>query len=369
MPAPPRSIRVRFERPHRFARGCFLALVTTSCSATSCQTTHAGAAGAYAALGANASSSIDDYVRWEREVVFADSATSGTIKVFFDSAPGFVVADRGQAQIRVYSDDARLRWSAGRRGPGPQEYEGLLNAVRASNGDVVALDNRGKLVYYTATGTFLRTADTGLLPTNGSWLLNDSTLLISGRSAGDVQSPLLHVWNMRSNRIERSFFTVPPHDPALDEAYRFSGWASATLVSPDTIAVVYALADTVFLLHPDGTPIGKHPIGLRNFRRVREPEPRRQTEEAQTAWRNSYTRLSEIFRGPDRSLYVQYFNLHRLEPVWGVAKLKLTSTGIETVFDVSQSPRLLGISPRDSHLFFLKADSLESITWSVGQTR
>lgn len=366
--AAPRSARSRFERPRRLARGCFLALITTSCSATSCQTTRGGAAEAYAALGANAPS-IDEYVRWERELVFGDGAASGTIKVFLDAAPGFVVADRGQAQIRVYSDDARLLWSAGHDGPGPQEYQGLVNAVRTSRGALVALDNAGKLVYYEPTGVVRRTVNTGLSPTNGIWLLNDSTLLISGRSAGDVRSPLLHVWNMKSDRIERSFFTVPPHDPAFDEAYRFSGWASAAVVSPDTIAVIYALADTVYLLRPDGTPISKHPIGLRYFHRVHEPEPRDQTEEAQTAWRNSYTRISEILRGPDGSLYVQYFNLQRLEPVWGVARLRLSDTGLETVFDVPRSPRLLGISPRNSRLFFLKADSLESVTWSVGQMR
>lgn len=357
--------RGRFVLPHRLARGFGLALITTSCSASSCQTTHAGA---YASL-ASESSSISDYVRWERELVFTDSAASSAIQVFFDSADGFIVADRGQAQIRAYSGDANLLWSAGRRGPGSQEYQALRNAVRTSSGDVVALDNLGKIVYYDAGGHFKGTANTTLGPTYGSWLLDDSTLLISGRRAGDPQSPLLHVWSMRSNTILRSFFTVPPHDPAYDQAYRFSGWASAAVVGRDTLAVIYALTDTLYLVRPDGTPISKHSMGLRHFRRLREPEPRQETEESQTAWRNSYTRLSEIIPGRDRSFYVQYFNLHQLEAVWGVANLRLSDTGVETVFDVPQAPRLLGISPRDSRLFFLKADSLESVTWSIARKR
>jgi hypothetical protein len=341
-------------------------MLTTSCSAASCQNGQASAVQMQATLGAQShTSDLDDYVTWGRNLVFTDSTASGELQVFFDPRGGFVVADGGQAQVRVYTDDAKLVWAAGHQGPGPSEFEELTSAVRTSAREVIALDSKGKLVVFDSSGTFLRSTPTGLTLAYNSWLLNDSTLLISGRRVEDPNSPLLHVWSLREGKITRSFFQTPPHDPEFDQAYQFSGWAYATVAGRDTLAVVFPLSDTLYLYRTDGTPIDKFKLPLDNFRRMREPRARDNSPEARIAWRNSYTRVARVNQSPDGSMYIQYFNLNGLEPVWGIARVFHDRGHLHKSFEVTPTHELLGISSRDSSLYFLRADLLESTVWSV----
>lgn len=343
-----------------------LAFLTTSCSAASCQGP-SGTVRASAAMHMPASlPKLTDYVTWEREIIFRNHLASGSLEVFFDRRGGFVVADRDQNQVRVYSSTARLLWSVGGTGPGPEEFQRLRTAVRTSSKQVIAVDNAGKLSVFDSAGTLKHTARTGLNPLYNALLLDDHTLLLSGRPEGASDTPLLHVWNLSTNAIERSFFRTPPHPPAYDEAYRFTGWADAA-IRGDTLAVIFPLADTVYLFRRDGSMLQRLPLRLEYFRRLREPAPRNGSPEAQLQWRQSYTRLSTIFWAPDGSLYVQYFNLSEHLPVWGLARFRLADNQTALLFDVPEALPFLGISPRDSRLYFIKADELESTSWSIAR--
>jgi hypothetical protein len=363
----PRAVRTRRLRVGSGGRWLVTTLlITVTCSAASCQS-QVGTSGATAAVGTGSqAATLDDHVTWQRDIVFTDSAASASIQVYFDPKGGFVVADGGQSQIRVYSEDGRrLLWSAGQSGNGPQDFETLRSAVRTSAQEVVALDMSGKLSFWSAEGRFKRTAQTGLGITFNSWLLNDSTLLISGRRLGESDSPLLHVWDLRNERMVSSFFETPPHDPRFDEAYRYSSWVSATRLGGDSLAVIFPRADTLYLYRTNGSLIDKLPLALEHFVPLREPAARNDTPEAQIEWRNSYSLLSQVYRAPDGSIYVQYFKLAGLEPVWGLARLLVAGDRSVKSFEVFGTPRLLGISPRDSSLYFIRADLLESTVWSV----
>lgn len=357
-------------KPHAVSRGTtwlLLGLITSSCSASSCQQTYVPASAAPAAMVYQEDAlGLNRYVTWERDIVFTDDAASSAIKVSFDSR-GYVVADAGQSQVRVYSPSAKLIWARGRSGPGPAEFQRLRSALRTADGDVIALDNAGKLVIFDSAGTYRNTLRTGLMPTYGARLLDPNTLLISGRRAGELDSPLLHRFDLRTGTLQSSFFTVPPHDPRFDGAYRFNGWANATVIGPDTLAVVFALADTLYLQRFDGSSIGKLPLALRGFRAIQSPGPRNDSPEAEIEWRNSYTTMADVFAGPDHTVLVQYFNEKQVEPVWGLARVRIGAGRVEQQFEVPQALRLLGVSLPDHSLYFLRPDSLESVTWSVGR--
>ena len=341
----------------------------TSCSASSCQSSRAAQSAPLYFHGAPPR--LEQYVSLHRNLVFYDSAASSDVTVFFDRAPGFLVADQGQTELRAYSDAARLLWSAGRKGNGPSEFQVVIAAVRNSAGEVIALDDAGKVVIFNSSREFIRSARTELGPAYGMVLLNDSTLLISGRNLRDPRNqdqPLLHVWDLRRNRITNSFSSVPPHNPRLEEGYRYSGWATATLLSGDTLGILFPLSDTLYRYRTNGTPIDKRRLSLRTFHRLRDPAPTNASTQETVRWRNSYTRLSDIFAAPDGSVYVQFFNMRELEPIFGVARFTFTNRGLKKSFEVPEAPRLLGISPRDSTLYFLQPDlNPERVTWSVGR--
>jgi hypothetical protein len=351
-------------------RFSLLFLFTTSCSAASCQSAQFSSRGTATASLHLRAPDLDDYVTWQRHLEFRDSAASGAINVHLDRMAGFVVADAGQTQVRVYSDESNepeLLWARGRKGDGPGDFQVLRSAVRTSSADVVALENSGRLTIFDASGNLKRTVPTGLNPAFNIWLINDSTLLISGRRTGGSDSLLLHVWDLRRDRFITSFFEVPPHPARFDEAYRYSGWANAALLGGDTVAITFPLADTLYLYRTDGSAVDKFKLPLEHYRRLRDPGPRDQTPEARVEWRNSYTRLSQVFRAPDGSIYIQYYNLSGLDPVWGIARFFMDRDRLHKSFEVPNSYRLLGISPRDSSLYFLRTDLIESTTWSLGR--
>ncbi|HEX8695956.1 MAG TPA: hypothetical protein VF746_26310 [Longimicrobium sp.] len=310
--------------------------------------------------------SLADYIDFNDEIVFTGELASGSLDVFFDSRGGFVVADRGQNEIRVYSGEVKLLWSAGREGPGPGEFQRLRSAVRTSSNEIIAIDNAGRLSIFDATGALKRTTNTGLQPVNNALLLNDSTLLISGRQPGMLDTPLLHIWNISSESIVRSFFSTPPHPKEYDEAYMFTGWTDAAL-RRDTLAVIFPLADTLYLFRKDGSPLQKLPLELEHFRRLRSPRPTNSSPEEEIEWRNSYTRLSTVYWAPDGSIYVQYFNMTGHEPIWGLARFEIKDGRAIPRFDVPNALQFLGPSPSDSRLYFIKADEQESTSWTIGR--
>lgn len=345
-----------------------LASLTASCSAASCQGSQGTTPGSSVTMQAGRGrETLDDHFAWEDSLIFTDSAASAAIHAYFDPAGGFVVADGGQAQLRVYTDEARLLWAAGRSGGGPGAFQQLRAAVRTSSREVVALDNSGRLSTFDPAGKLLRTTSTGLDPAYNLWLLDDSTVLLSGRREDDERTRLLHVWDLRRNQVRTSFFQTPPHDPALDFGYEYSGWANAALLGRDTLGVVFPLSDTLYLYGTDGRELEKFALPLDHYRRLREPGPADETPEAEIRWRNSYTRISQVFRAPGRSVYVQYFNVDGLEPVWGLARFSLERSRLRKMFEVPEAHRLLGVSPRDSRHYFLRADLMESTVWSIGR--
>jgi hypothetical protein len=91
-------------------------LVTTSCSASSCQSASPVTLQS-ASLGLQSvSPSLDRYIRWQRDFVFDDSTASSDIVAFFDPVAGFLVADEGQGQVRAYSNGSNVFWRSHRAG-------------------------------------------------------------------------------------------------------------------------------------------------------------------------------------------------------------------------------------------------------------
>jgi hypothetical protein len=348
-------------------RALSLALLTTLSTAASCQ--NVASRGVDGSLAIKSSPRLQDYVSIDRTISFPESPASSALEVYFDQAPGFLVADGTptQPQIRAYDQDARLLWAVGQSGPGPREFQRLRSVVRNSSGDVIALDNAGRVSLWDRNGKWKQTYTTELTPTYNSVLINDSTLLISGRINGGSRSPLLHLFDLRRGRLTRSFFDVPPHPARFDDAYMFSGWANAAKLGGDTLGVIFALSDTLYLYRTNGTPISQRPLDLRYFLPLTEPGPRDDSPAAEVAWRSSYSRITQVFHAPDHSIYIQYGNFRGRERVWGLSRFEFTPQGtLDRTFEVPDAIRLLAISPRDGNLYFMNPESLEMVSWSVG---
>ncbi len=370
-------IRSGFRLPSRFT-ACIglrsikapllLALCTSSCSAA-CQAPPVAAGGALNMQMRAPAPKLSDVVDLMPDMrTFSGSVASAELDVYFDPRGGYIVADRGQNEVRAYAEPNNRLWAEGSAGPGPHEYIALGSAVRTANRQVIATDITGKLVVYDSMGKFQNTAPTGLQPLYSATVLDDNRLLLSGRRPGDPNTPLLHIWNIANRTIEKSFFPAPPHAPEFTSTYALIGWADAA-VRGNTVAAIFPLADTLYLFTANGDSLRKLPIPLEHFRRLREPGPRNDTPEANREWRNSFTVLSTIHWAADGTLYLPYFRPNDHLTVWGLARLRITDSGVRGLFDVANAQQFLGASPRSPDLFFIAADELESTSWSIGRAK
>lgn len=153
-----------------------------------------------------------------------------------------------------------------------------------------------------------------------AWV-NDSTITITGHSSRAGVSTLVHLWDPRRHRIRRSFFRTPAHDPKLGPVYRFSSAVDVAARS-DTLALTFALSDTLYLFTTSGNVLTKLPIPFEYFRRVTRPPSLDLSPESRARWTESFSRVSHVFWANDGSFYVQYFDINRAEPQWRLVRMR-----------------------------------------------
>lgn len=281
--------------------------------------------------------------------------------VSIDPRGGYIVADMVEAQVRLYGPGGNLKGHFGRRGGGPREFsKGVTSALRLPSGEIAVFEMGGKIFIYDADGTTrLRTQDTSLFPIYDAAVLDSQHVVISGRRSGPSETPLVHIWNLRTQKVDTSFFEVPAHPREFDQAYSYSGFADIA-VRDGVIAAVFALRDTVFLFDRDGTARGQVPIPAPRFRPLRKPMPENATPVEQQAWLQSFSTFSSVFWTSDGLLLAQYFDVEGVEPRWSLVG-----------FDTSGTPKmryeraeLLAVSPQDS-LIFDHPSAIEPNQWAV----
>jgi hypothetical protein len=74
---------------------------------------------------------------------------------------GFVVADQGYRQVRSFGADGRERWSTGRLGQGPGEFQSFSDIQVSGDGSVTVLDPvLGRITEFSADGDLRSTTRT-----------------------------------------------------------------------------------------------------------------------------------------------------------------------------------------------------------------
>lgn len=283
-----------------------------------------------------------------------------------DPRGGFLVADSQEGQIRLYSSSGALLRHFGRVGRGPGEFRHVTAAARLPSGDIVAADMAGVLTIFDELGSrVLRTSRTPLGPLYSLAVLDEDHVALTGRIGGTPGSPLVHVWDLRAERLVRSFFRAPAPPPGFEGAYAFAGSADLA-VRGDTVAVVFALTDTIYLYERDGTPVGKVPWTARHFRPITKPMPRGVAPARFQRWTESFSAAAQLFWEPDGDFNVAFFDMIGHEATWRL--IHMDRSGSEFL-EIPDAPKLLSITPTDSSLVFMRPGSEEPNLWSIAYLR
>lgn len=307
---------------------------------------------------------LDEAVAWGADLELEENAEviNVTPQVRIDSAGRFIVADPSEAQVRIYESDGSLLHHFGSKGPGPEEFESPVVALRMPSKAIMSADFSGKFVVFDSVGSEVvlsRRLPVG--PIFDVDILNDTLVVLAGRLPGSKTPPLLHIWNPSSDTVVRSFFPQPVPGPGLEDAAVVTGHVSVD-VRGDTIAAVFSLSDTVYLFTLDGGAVGKVPISFQHFRRLENPAPATASRERLFEWLESFSRIANLFWVPDGTFYIQYADKVSGEQKWRL--LRMTRTG-KTLFEIRDTPQLLAIGPEGSRFYFVKPGSLTANIWRI----
>lgn len=306
--------------------------------------------------------SIEQAVTFQRDLRLEENqlVINVSTRVKPEAGGGFLVADALEQQLRLYAADGRLLRHFGRRGSGPGEFHQLSAALRLNDGTILAGDFNGRLTRFDSAGTrVLRTSSSGLGPIYEMLALNDSVVVIVGRKGGQMRSPLVHEWNVGRERITRSFFAAPQGPPGFSAAYAFTGFATAA-VRGDTVAVVFALQDTV-RLYVRGREIEKLPLHFRAFRRLAEPLSPDAPPPRFQAWLESFSAANGLYWLQDGSFLIQYLDQKGSDRLFSLLHMRRNG---EPVWEAPGTPRLLALSPKGS-LVFVKRGAEAPNEWSI----
>lgn len=315
-------------------------------------------------------SRLDDVVRWEREFTLEENeeTINVIVRAGLDPRGGFLIADEQEGFARRYDENGRLLAQFAGKGNGPAEFMNLLNVTRLPDGSLAAFDIFQKIAIFDSAGSeVVRTARTPLAALHSVVLLNDSIALLGGSVPGPsgVRDSRVHRWNVNGDSLEASFFAPALPSRAHVMAAGSAGWIGMDRRA-DTLAVVFALSDTVYLMTAGGAMVDRIAIPAEGFRRLSpdiEMPGRGGGILAAREWFASFSLVSHVFWLGD-TLLVQYQDRNGPEPDWRL--VGLTRTG-QRIFEVMDSPQLLAVDHSSGLLYFESPDSDLPNVWRAAR--
>lgn len=289
----------------------------------------------------------------------SDSVINVTPFVSHTASGQFIIADAGENQIRIYNRSGELVQALGRKGQGPVEFANLRAALSIPGGRIVALERSGRIHLIDAPKKkSIRTEQLPVSPLYEASVLNDSTLMLVGRfstDSGTSTPSLIGLADLETFEIRQTFFKVPRGGDWAVEAQHF-GHASAA-AKGDTIAAVYAMADTVYFFETDGTPLGRQQIQSEHFRPLTAHVRFGSGPAELSEWLSSFSMFIEIHWGPEY-LLLQYVDGVGPDRIYSLVTVDRQGNRL---FEISNAPRFL--TGLNESLFFVDPNSEVPNQW------
>jgi hypothetical protein len=321
---------------------------------------------------ASAFTPLDRNVVWSRTVSLEENAA--VVNVLIRASPdprgGFLVSDEQEDQVRRYTPTGRLVGTFGRRGAGPREFNALNRAFRLASGDLLAIDAFSHAAIFDSAGVGLRrTFRVPVGPVKFALLVDDSLLLLGGRLTdgrkGDPDARL-HLWNLRTDRLGRSFFPVHGTTASQRFAANTAGLLGASMRG-DTLAAVFALSDTIYLFDLLGRRVGAVPLRVQGIRRF-DPGMRPPHMDLVSAreWFGRFSLISDVYWLHDGSFLLQYQDRVGVEPRWRLARVGRDG---HPLFESTDTPYLVSVDPAGDTLWFVRPGSATPNVWTAAHLR
>jgi hypothetical protein len=298
---------------------------------------------------------FDEAIEWTGRITLEENAevinVAPTVRV---DGEEFLVADAREAQFRIYGADGGMIGHFGARGDGPGEFRAPVVLDRLPDRSLLAVDRLRGLTVHTPDGQALvRTIETPFTGIHDLRVIDDTLVYVVAPLPGRDMEERIHITNMRSGEIVRSFFRPPLADDEITAVVTVG--VTGMAIRGDTIAATYALRDSVFLFTKDGEYLETLPIPFRNFRPVGPPPLPGSGGSSTRDWIDSFTIVGEVFWQENGDFLIQYDDRENMMPRWRL--LGMSREG-RRIFDLSDTPRLYAASSDGSRLYFADPDAL-----------
>lgn len=284
--------------------------------------------------------------------------------IFFDDTDGgFLVADLKESQVRMYRRDGSLRAATGGPGDGPGEFRSPVMVHRLPDGRLVTGNfvNARLTLFSADADSVLDTQDPPLFPLYNALPLSSERLLLAGRQPGSERPPLLHIWNLISEEIEASFFSVPVA-PELAATALSLGFVGLD-VRADTLYATFSVTDTLYafsLAESPPRPIGKIPVPIRNFRIIAPEQDVSGSVEARQRWLSQLTPIQAVHVMP-RSFLVLFGQDQGADNLWHWTHFARDGTPLFELRDGGQV-----LTTRGDTIFFIDPKAMVPNRWKFG---
>lgn len=164
---------------------------------------------------------LDEAVTWSGRIALSENANviNVTPNVRLDG-DGFLVADAGEAQFRIYDHAGELVNYFGSRGSGPGEFRSASVATRLVDGSILAFDLFGTAAVFSEDGEILvRTLSTPFSNVYDVVVIDDSLVYVVGTVQGREMEERIHVLDTGSGEVLHSFFRTPVSEEKAQAAF------------------------------------------------------------------------------------------------------------------------------------------------------
>ena len=252
-----------------------------------------------------------------------------------------VLADIMEGRVRIYSPEGALLRQLGCKGDGPGEFVAPVQARVTADGSLFVGDVPRGIHHWS--GEDLREYELhrpGLQFQFGTHALDDSLLLVAGLRPGAPNPHLLHLFDLSTGDVTRSFFPIPlPPDAQQGSALMVAMVASD--IREDEVAAAFSLSDTIFVFGlPEGRLKRKVHLAIPGF--IQDP-----FREGGSEWQSRIRLLRGVHWLPGGGYLVHFASAGPSE----TTGLMLTGPEGEVLHTWWPSPEPLAVDWPDIYLF------------------
>lgn len=309
---------------------------------------------------------FEDIIKIEGEILFEENSRNVNVlpAISIDEKGNFILTDFKQNLVRIYDSTGILSDQFGRSGRGPGDFEYPTSTIRLSSGKLLTTEMSGKLSLFTNDGnSLLKTYNTGVFPLIKVHRVSNDTVLLVGRKRNNDVIMLLHLFDVSTGKIQKSFLEFP----ALEKEYgglfhSIAEIATVSLSNNNKIAASITPFNEIYLYNTEGEFERKVTLPFKYFERVKKIDRPLNSQESRNLL-STFSLIDKIFWLDENTFLVQYLihkeiNLLEIEVEYSLATVKLDGT---ILFDINNTPQLVAVEEKSNQIFFRSLDYLDGI--------